>query len=57
MSSNNELIHALCEKIRQLQVENEDLKKRHKGVKDILNNALPTDDKFSIIHRIKLIVR
>lgn len=57
MSAQNETIHVLSEKIRQLNAEKQEAEKKLKGVKDILNNALPTDDKFSIIHRIKLIVR
>lgn len=55
--TDNNVVHAYGEKLRQLQEENDKLKQVVNGVKGVLNNALPTDDKFMIIHKIRLIVK
>lgn len=51
------MVHLYSEKLRELQAENDRYKQVVNDVKKVLNNALPTDDKFMIIHKIKLIVK
>jgi hypothetical protein len=51
------VVHAYGEKLRQLQKENEEMKQVLNGVKGILNNALPTDDKLIILHKIKILIK
>ncbi len=56
-STEASVVHAYGEKLRQLQEENDQLKKVVNGVKGVLNNALPTDDKLIILHKIRLLVK
>lgn len=51
------IVHAYTEKLRELKEKNDRLEAVVNGVKGILNNTLPTDDKFIIIHKIRLIVK
>lgn len=53
----NSQVHAYAEKLRELKAENDQLKQVVNGVKGGLNNALPTDDKFMILHKIRLLVK
>jgi hypothetical protein len=51
------IVHAYTEKLRQQQAQIETLTKKINGVKSLVNNYLPTDDKLIILHKIKLIVQ
>lgn len=56
-ASNQTMQHVYGEKLRQLQAENDALKRTLEGVRGLVNNTLPIDDKLSVLHKIKLLVK
>lgn len=51
------IVHAYTEKLRQQKAEIEALTNKVNGVKHLVNNYLPTDDKLIVLHKIKLLVQ